>query len=371
MSEFRRNLLVGFFMLAGLGTAATLMVLFGEHPTWLGGAEYELSIRVNRLSGVQEGTPIHMNGVEVGRVGRVEFVNAHKPYEGVKIIALIRNQYDIPKGTRAVILSSPIGIGRTRIELAVSITGDELIMLPREGAGIRGEMGNPLADILPPTLMPTLERTGLEIGNLAADLRPVASDLHDLLEKRTVGEVDDPAASARRITATLHTVVQRFDETLRHWNDIMGDPEFKAGVRQSVENIRDMTADGKQTFADLRETAATLKTDVRQISDELQMAVQDARGQINRLGPVLDGTAELAGNLNRVAVQMAEGEGTLGLLLRDARLYEAMRVSLERLTDLIDSLRRLAAKFERQGYVEFKYHSVVGPVKGTRPIPEE
>jgi len=37
---------------------------------------------------------------------------------------------------------------------------------------------------------------------------------------------------------------------------------------------------------------------------------------------------------------------------------------------MIDTLRRLAAKFERQGCVEFKYYSVVGPVKGTRPIPE-
>ncbi len=369
MSEFRRNLLVGFFMLAGLGTAATLMVLFGEHPTWLGGAEYELSVRVNQLSGVQEGTPIHMNGVEVGRVGRIEFVNARKPYEGVKIVALIRNKYEIPKGTRAVILSSPIGIGRTRIELVVP--SGELTMLPREGAGIQGEMGNPLADILPPTLMPTLERTGLEIGNLAAELQPVAADLHNLLEKRTVAEVDAAAEAARHVTATLYTLVQRFDETVRHWNAVLGDPQFKAGVKQSVENIRDMTADGKQTFADLRETAATLKSDVRQISNELELAVQDARSQINRLGPVLDGTAELTGNLNRVAVQMVDGEGTLGLLLRDARLYEAMRVSLERLTDLIDCLRRLAAKFERQGYVEFKYHSVVGPIRSTDPIPEE
>ena len=99
-------------------------------------------------------------------------------------------------------------------------------------------------------------------------------------------------------------------------------------------------------------------------------AVPASRTQINRLGPLLDNSAELTANLNQVARHLSEGEGPAGLLLRDARLYESLLLSIERITDFVDTLRRLAAKFERQGYVELKAHSALGPVKTTKPIPE-
>ena len=371
MSETRRNVLVGVFMLAGLGAAGTVMVLFGEYPAWLGGAEWELTIRVDRLSGVREGTLINMNGVEVGRVDRLEFTDPQRPHEGVKIIARIKTKYDIPQDTRAAIYVSPIGLGRSRIEFVVPPQKGEARMLPRDKASIQGEMANMLEDVLPPTMLPTLERTALEIGNLAAELQPVAADLHDMFEKRTVQEVDDRAVAAQEVTATLYTVIERFDETLKHWNEVMGDPEVKQGMREAVVNVRDFTEDGKATFETLRKTSATFEADLERISDEILAAVQDARAQINRIGPLLDNTAELTENLNKVALQLNEGEGTVGRLLDDARLYEALLISIERITDLVDTFRRLAAKFEREGRIGLKFETVVGPIEKDIPIPSQ
>ena len=377
MSEYRRNFLVGVFMLGGLGTAATLMVLFGEKPAWLGGAEYSLKITVDKLSGVTEGTPINMNGVEIGRVTGLEFKNPKAPHEGVDIVVRVKNRYDVPKGTSARIFVSPIGLGRSRIELELPLLppGKEIDILPHAETAeaavqITGQMASMLGDILPPTFLPTFETSGKQIGNLAEALTPVARDLHDIFEKRTMVDVDDPTAAAKRLTATLYTVIERFDATLKHWNEVMGDPAVKSGLRQAVVNIQDMSQDGKATFASLRRTSDKLETDVKRVSDELLTTVQDARSQINKVGPLLDSSAQLATNLNRVAQSLTEGDGTAARLLRDARLYESLLISVERITDMIDTLRRLAAKFERQGYVEFKYYSAVGPVKGTRPIPE-
>ena len=69
MKEHRRNVLVGTFMVAGLGALGVLMVMFGEAPEWLGGAEWELEIQVRQLRGAAEGTPVNLNGVQIGRVG--------------------------------------------------------------------------------------------------------------------------------------------------------------------------------------------------------------------------------------------------------------------------------------------------------------
>ena len=61
----------------------------------------------------------------------------------------------------------------------------------------------------------------------------------------------------------------------------------------------------------------------------------------DRLVPTLDAASELVDNLNRVSRDLAEGEGTAGLFLRDERLYEALLLSVQRITDAVDTLRRI------------------------------
>ena len=68
MRDATRNMLVGLFMVTGLAVVGALMVMFGEAPDWLGGAELELVIRVDQIGGIDEGTPIYLNGIKVGRV---------------------------------------------------------------------------------------------------------------------------------------------------------------------------------------------------------------------------------------------------------------------------------------------------------------
>ena len=167
MDDRSRNFWVGVFMLGTLGALAALTVLFGERPSWLGGAEWELRISFTEVEGVSEGMEITMNGVQVGRVGSVEFINPELPQRGVQVIGLIKERYSIPKGTKAKVYAGPRGIGRGRIELVVE-TLDER-MLPKENANISGEMGSPFEDLVPDSLMFTLEKTARQIGDLAAE----------------------------------------------------------------------------------------------------------------------------------------------------------------------------------------------------------
>lgn len=371
MSETRRNVMVGAFVLLGLAAAASLMVMFGEQPTWFGEAEYEVAIRIGYVTGVQEGTPINMNGVEVGRVGRLEFRNPKRPDRGVSVVALIKNRYIVPQGTSAKIYVSPIGLGSTRVELLVPDTDSPA--LPQVGAVIPGEMANVLEDIISPTMLSTLERTARQIGDFAEELTPVATDLHQILERRPMADVDQPDAEMRQITANLYTAIQRFDQTLKHFNDVLGDPEVQSGLRDFVINMEAVSEDAKTTFATLRQTSTELRDDVDRISGKFEGAVDRASVRIDTIGegimPVLDNSAKLTATLNQAAQDLAEGNGTAGRLLRDARLYEAMLITLERIQDLVESLGRLAARFERQGYVEIKAHTAIGPVMERREIP--
>jgi ABC-type transporter Mla subunit MlaD len=353
MTEVRRNMLVGLFMIAGLAMLGTLMVIFGETPSWLGGAEYELRITVREdLRGIDDGTPIFLNGIKVGRVMELQFLNSQAPEEGVAIIGRIEQEYQVPGGAMATCYGPLLGVGRGRIELT-AVSSD----LPplKSGQTITGWMGSPWDGAIPDTMLTSLETTVVNVGKFAEQLTPVANDLHVLLQKRTIDEVDAPAAGQSPTPANLYTAIQRLDQGLKSFNEVIGDPKIKSGLVEGVENLNAMSADGRKTFENLRDASERLKIDVNRITDKAEAAVDNFSNQTTRLAdaamPMLDSAARTAANTRTISDGLVRGDGTLGLLLTDPRLYEVVVLSFERVVDLLDTLRRLGFHWEKQGRI--------------------
>jgi len=372
MSETGRNTLIGFFMIAGLSALGVLMVIFGETPSWLGGAEYEIRIQVReRATGINEGTPIFMNGIQIGRVADLEFINPTAPQLGVHIIGSVEQSYVIPGRVDAVCVGPLMGLGRGHIELTAHESDRPPI---KSGGVITGAVKGPLDDALPASMIDSLDKTVVSVGNFAEQLTPVAADLHDLLERRPIEEIDasdDPDAQRR---VNVYTAVQRLELLIRNLNELATDPKIVNGIRESVDNLQAMSADGRAAFADLRETSATLKSNTARLVDSLDTSIINIDRRINELadkaGPVLDNTAKVAANLRVTSGYIAEGKGTVGKLITDDRLYEVATLSFERAVDMIDSLRRLFARWERTGRIGIEAGTPVGPVAADQELPK-
>ena len=141
MTEPARNFWVGGFVVVSLIVLATLMAWFGETPEWLGGNEWTLRIiRVRELRGIQPGSPVGLNGVEIGRVKAVEFIKPDRPDVGVTIVTRINDRYSIPEGAFAKVYGATLGIGTGHIDILVEPGTGEYRLLPRKDAEITGEM---------------------------------------------------------------------------------------------------------------------------------------------------------------------------------------------------------------------------------------
>lgn len=372
MSETGRNTLIGFFMVTGLGALGVLMVIFGETPSWLGGAEYEVKIRVQEhATGIDEGTQIFMNGLQIGRVASLEFINPAAPQLGVYIIGNIEEAFIIPRDVEAICVNPLLGLGRGRIELIVK-ESDSPPIKPTEVivASVKG----PLDDAFPGDLFTTLEETVENVGVFAEQLTPVAADLHDLFERRPIEDVDASDDPEVQRSVNVYTAVQRLEMLTRNLDDLATDPKIINGIKESVENLRLMTADGRTAFADLRDTGATLKTNTARITTSLDRTVHNIDERLNELAdktvPILDESAKTAANLRVASGYIAEGKGTVGKLITDDRLYEVAVLSFERAVDMIDSLRRLFARWERTGRIGIEAGTPVGPVAADQELPK-
>ncbi len=352
MTETSRNLLVGVFVIAALVCLGILMVMFGEAPSWLQGAEYQLNIRVSEISGIDSGTVINMNGIQIGRVETLKFIDMNAPEKGVIVVGKIKDRFRVPRGSRAECIEPPLGLGRGRIEIFAAGEGMPAV---KPGGTIEGVSVNALENIVPKDMVTSLDSTVASIGEFARELTPVAQDLHELLKKTTIQEVDHPVTAAKRMTANLYTVVERFDRVLKNVDAVIGHPEVQSDLRKAIENVLAMTQDGRAALADFRDTSANLKIDASRIANKVELTVDDANKDFTELTkaamPVLDNLAETTANLRVISQNLVEGKGTIGLLLTDNRLYEVLVLTVERARGMIDSLRRLFYRFEQSGRI--------------------
>jgi len=334
MKESTRYALFGLFMVLALAALGTLLVMVGETPAWLGGAEWELRIEnVQQLSPISEGTEVFLNGVSVGRVERLDFRNAADPAAGVWIITKIKNVYTIPEGSTARVYAPTLGVGRGHVDIIPPNVRSPQ-PLARESAVIDGDMASALGDVISDDMIDSFHRMVENIGRFAEALTPVADDLHRLMEERTVSEVD-----AARATANLATVMERLDIVLRGFDQVVGDPKAQEDLKAVFANFRKASENLNVLMDELRQ-------DIRRLTESVdqKLANLDERTAafLAHAAPVLDRLDAIGSHLERAAADLSEGRGTAGLFLRDDRLYEELVETAQAIRLLAQTLQPFA-----------------------------
>lgn len=352
MEETRRNLLVGLFVLVGLGAFGTLVVLFGQGPTqWLGTQGYQLNIHFKTAGGVRPGNLVTVGGKTIGRVDSVDFIDHRRFDAGVNVAVVIESQYQIPVGSSAVTTEPMLGQGRPPIEIT---PGSPEAGSLAPNAVIQGEMRGPIDSIVPQRIVATLEKTASQVGEAAAALTPVLDDLHEVLVKRSPTDVDRPGG----VQGNFSTAMARFDGTLKHVNDVLGDPATKSQIREAISNIHTASEDAKVVAADLRAASK----EAREVVSEARTLVENTQGAAERLEAefmaasrdarnMFESGSRLLDTANDVARAISDGEGTVGRLVMDAKLYEALVLTAERMARAMQDFQLLIKEW-RQGKIK-------------------
>ncbi len=370
MKESTRNLLVGLFVVSSLSVLGALMVSFGEMPSWLGGSEWTLRVTgVGELSGIGEGSPVNLNGVEIGRVKSLEFEDPWRPDQGVVIVTGIKRVFSVPRGAVARVYGAMLGFGMGHIDIVVD-AGTEAEPLPQEStledsAMIGGEMRSIIGEWFSKDLVGSVERTITQFGDLAAAAEPVADSLALLLERRTVTDIEQPGAVERGITPNLSTVVERFDELLAHADAVLGDENVQEDVKAAVSDLRNAAEQ-------LRETISLWQSESKRLSDNINAGIDRTQDNLDRsfvrLNEVLDNLDDATTSMAGLMRTVHAGRGTAGLLVRDERLYEAAVLTFQRLSELIGTLQRITGKIEEDGYITIGERTPVGTFTKKFPV---
>jgi ABC-type transporter Mla subunit MlaD len=348
MQEFRRNLIVGAFVLLGLAALGVVIVLFGRGPTMLAGGEGRiLNIHFDSAAGIKEGNYVTVGGLEVGRVRQVRFSDPRDFESGVLVEVLIDRGYSIPAGSTAIATPPVFGSGRPAVEIVPGPAGQPPLQAQ---ATIPGRIRGSTESLFPAGLMNTLEKSATQIGDAAEALTPVLRETTDLLKRRSPEEVDREGGPQ----GNLSSAVARLDSGFKHVNEIIGDPAVQSQLRDAVANLHEISEDGKAAAADLRAAAGDAKdvvADARSFVKNADEAVTKIDARVTELASgtreAVDKASRFLDYINAAGEQLANGKGTVGRMFMEDKLYEELLLSVTRLANAIEEFRLLIADWQK------------------------
>ena len=219
------------------------------------------------VSGLSSSSPVYANGYKVGVVK--DIVYDYTPQGKIVAVMGLDKNMRVPRGTRAEIASDLLG----NIKVNLVLGADPLNMLAA-GDTISG------------------------------------------------GEEEGMMSKLGAMMPAIEAIVPKLDSIMTSLNILLADP----ALRNTLHNVEGMTGNLNATSQNLRALSASLNRDVP--------------GMMTKANGVLDNTQQLTQNLSQVDVagltasvnktlenveemtkKLNSNEGTLGLLMRDATLY--------------------------------------------------
>src|SRR3954469_22043087 len=277
---------LGIFFALALVVAVVILEMIGGTDFFKGG--YQISSSFKNAQELKKGDLVKMAGVEVGRVDKIELVSSGGNAVA-KVTMKIKGEHEIKTDAHAIIKFT-------------GLMGQNFVAI--EGGSARA------AKVAPGSALESSEQP--DLGSLMLKLESVASGVEGLTK----------SFSTDNISTLLGPLTDFIKQSA---------PELRAMIA-NFRQVSDNLAQGKGTVGKLI-TEDTLYTATLGAVTNLQSASTDLKGLMNNANSSL---ADVRGLIQ----QVNSGQGTLGKLVKDEKLYSEFTVAASNLREILEKMNR-------------------------------
>lgn len=352
---------VGLLVIAAAAIGTGLTLQFGEVHTLLR-EKYAFAIHFREAGGLQEGTPVRLNGIPIGTVAEVGHDHRRG---GVLVLVHIDKRHKVqidatPHLSRSI-------LGDASIEFSPGVSG-QFVAQGDLLEGVSPRDPYEIVDRVEVQVSQTLEQMRVTMQGVDGTLKGVESTLHSFaktsdewgavaknvntLMETKQGSIDeiieDTAGTLHQLTSTLKAAEQTFAQT----TTFVSDPKIQLAVRETVEALPKLMNETQLTIEETRKTVTAARDAVGSAQKSLDAMQQTIVNVNNATEPIAKNTpemmAQLSGSLNkidailedvsRVTEMAANNEGTLHRLASDPELYQNLNQSAVSMSVLIQNL---------------------------------
>ncbi len=315
-----------------LGTLTIIGTTLWVKQTDLRNKHDRITARFRDVGSVRVGAAVVLRGVEAGRVQRIELGR-----DGWVEVTMALDQ-NVPLPTNPVVLlneSSLFGEWQATITDESAMPRDEAVS--RQIADARKDAG----ELLPGATLPDIAQLTAVAGRIAGDVASVASRVEVAFDDQAARELRGSIKNFATLSAALAQTVRvqsgnldKLSADMRlGMNRLAGSAET---VQRVAERIDSSTATGevRRIVSDVAIAAAQLK----EASEEVRtMSKQLGRSQ-GRLESLLSSTGSVMDKINA-------GQGSVGLMVNDPRLYRNSDSLVTELRSLVQDFKANPKKY--------------------------
>lgn len=269
-SEHREELQVGILVLVGI--AAVVAGVFWITGTEITREQIAVHVAAPEAAQVSEGSRVYLHGVDVGSVTGVELTR-----DGVVVDLRISSDVSLPTDSRALIKPS-------------GFLGSQMVQLVPGGASETVAAG----DTIGAGTAPSLQDMAAQLG----------------------GRAEQVLARTSRVLS---------DSTVRALQDGAGD------LSGSLRELRTLVEEEQRTVARMLESLERTSAGLARATSgpELERTLTQLDSLSRRLNRTSEGLNESSRSLASILDKMDRGEGSLGKLVNDDRLYDQVAAAAE------------------------------------------
>jgi phospholipid/cholesterol/gamma-HCH transport system substrate-binding protein len=339
------QLRVGLTVLFASVTLAVLIFVMSGTGGWFT-SKITLRSYFDNASGLREGAPVRLAGVDIGNVTAVRIVK-DKPLAPVEVTMKVNTKYKFNLRKDSVTLMSTAGIlGETFVDVDSStakgpeaVDGDTLAARDQPGiedvvrssqgtlqnmdsllkrvdrivAFIESGQGSIGKVIYSPALYNQLDATVAEFKGLVDDIQSGKGSLGPLLTS------DEAYKKAIAAIDKVNLMIDDLQQGKGSAGKLLKDPELYDNTNKTIANIRQLTDD-----------------------------INAGKGAIGKMAKDPEFAAKLQETINNLAAlsdRLQKGEGSVGMLFKDPGLYNNSNEMLVETRELVKSIRENPKKY--------------------------
>jgi len=258
-------------------------------------------------SGIQDAAPVSINGLGVGKVTDMRFVT--KNSAKILIELTVSNPVFIPSNSVARIFSLDL-LGTKNIEIVLGNSKTEA----HDGDTLIGGSQLSLSEEVNKQVAPIKEKA----ENLLSSLDTMVTVLHSVFNSETRKSINASFISIQTTLRSLENTTYNLD-TL-----VYGQRKRLERIMFNVESITD-------NFRKNDENISNILANFSLISDTLAKA--------NLAGTLANVNSALI-HVNAITTKIDNGQGSIGMLVNDQKLYENLNKSAAQLNALIEDMKK-------------------------------
>jgi phospholipid/cholesterol/gamma-HCH transport system substrate-binding protein len=267
------------------------------------------------VAGLMTANAVTISGLSVGQVSKMSFDPANPKIIVVELS--ISNSVRIPRNTVARIFSSDI-LGTRGIQLILGESAEDA----RSGDTLVSQVQKSLQDEVNNMVQPIL----VKAENMMSSMDTVLTVISEVFNKQTRDNLINTVESLKNTMANLQSATQSADTLMSSQKTRL------ANIIANVESISNTIRQNNENLTRIMANAAS-------ISDTI------AKSNISKTMTSLNNSVD---GLARVVQKIENGEGTLGQLVNNDKMYLELEASSRELKLLIEDM-----KLHPERYVQF------------------